>query len=386
MKLLTLYLIRRLGTATLYALLALVALFSFFEVINAVDDVGDGNYTVLTLILYVSMRLFGHMYTPLPLAVLIGCLAALSQLASASEWTVIRTSGASLKRIITTVASVGLLAGLLGVALGEWVAPYMEQRAERLRLHAVQQTVSLGGSGRYHIEGGRGDDALGGGAGGDLIEGGEGRDLIAGGGGPDILKGGAGGDFILADSLLARKRQRNSPDERWTPPADASGKLEFAGRTWGALVKDGLEFIVRDAVDGKSADGVGTEGDRIYGGDGGDWILAGDTDDYIEADSARMENGKVVYDSGDDVVWGGGGGDTISGGAGNDRIFGDSSSTRPELHGRDVIDGGKGNDEITGEGGNDVIYGGDGDDMLYGDAQFDSKTDGETQLAADYNG
>ena len=242
------------------------------------------------------------------------------------------------------------------------------------------------GSGRYHIEGGRGDDALGGGAGGDLIEGGEGRDLIAGGGGPDILKGGAGGDFILADSLLARKRQRNSPDERWTPPADASGKLEFAGRTWGALVKDGLEFIVRDAVDGKSADGVGTEGDRIYGGDGGDWILAGDTDDYIEADSARMENGKVVYDSGDDVVWGGGGDDTISGGAGNDWIFGDSSSTRPELHGRDVIDGGKGNDEITGEGGNDVIYGGDGDDMLYGDAQFDSKTDGETQLAAVYHG
>ena len=147
-----------------------------------------------------------------------------------------------------------------------------------------------------------------------------------------------------------------------------------------------MEFIVRDAVDGKSADGVGTEGDRIYGGDGGDWILAGDTDDYIEADSARMENGKVVYDSGDDVVWGGGGDDTISGGAGNDWIFGDSSSTRPELHGRDVIDGGKGNDEITGEGGNDVIYGGDGDDMLYGDAQFDSKTDGETQLAAVYHG
>ena len=153
MKLLTRYLIRRLGMATLYALLALVALFSFFEVINAVDDVGNGNYTVLTLILYVGMRLFGHMYTLLPLAVLIGCLAALSQLASASEWTVIRTSGASLKRIIATVASVGLLAGLIGVALGEWVAPYMEQRAERLRLHAVQQTVSLGGSGLWFRQG-----------------------------------------------------------------------------------------------------------------------------------------------------------------------------------------------------------------------------------------
>lgn len=153
MKLMTRYLIRRLGTATLYALLALAALFSFFEVVNAVEDVGKGSYTVGTLALYVGMRLFGHMYTLLPLAVLVGCLAALGQLASASELTVIRTSGATLRRIVFTVASVGLLAGAGGFVLGEWLAPYMEQRAERLRLNAVQQTVSLGGSGLWFRQG-----------------------------------------------------------------------------------------------------------------------------------------------------------------------------------------------------------------------------------------
>ena len=153
MKLLTRYLIRRLGSATLYALLALVALFSFFEVVNAVDDVGKGNYTTVTLLLYVGMRLFGHMYTLLPLAVLVGCLAALSQLAAASELTVIRTSGASLKRIVATIAAVGVLFGAAGFVLGEWVSPYMEQRAERLRLNAVQHTVSLGGSGLWFRQG-----------------------------------------------------------------------------------------------------------------------------------------------------------------------------------------------------------------------------------------
>lgn len=153
MKLLTRYLMRRLGSGTLYALLALTALFSFFEVVNSVEDVGKGSYTTGTLLVYVGMRLFGHMYTLLPLAVLVGSLAALSQLASASEWTVIRTSGASLKRIAATVAAVGLMAGAAGFVLGEWLAPYMEQRAERLRLNAVQQTVSLGGSGLWFRQG-----------------------------------------------------------------------------------------------------------------------------------------------------------------------------------------------------------------------------------------
>lgn len=153
MKLLTRYLMRRLGSGTVYALLALLALFSFFEVVNAVEDVGRGSYTAGTLLLYVGMRLFGHMYTLLPLAVLVGCLAALSQLAASSELTVIRTSGASLRRIAATIAAVGLLAGTAGFALGEWVAPYMEQRAERLRLNAIQKTVSLGGSGLWFRQG-----------------------------------------------------------------------------------------------------------------------------------------------------------------------------------------------------------------------------------------
>ena len=246
-----------------------------------------------------------------------------------------------------------------------------------------------GGSGRYHIEGGRGDDALGGGAGGDLIEGGEGRDLIAGGGGPDILKGGAGGDFIFADSRLADGQERGRPDERWKQTGGKTGKLEFAGRTWGAVVRTGEQDSKDFRVHGVSAvanTGESREGAQIYGGDGGDWITGDDADNYIEADGAVMEKGKIVYGTGDDMVWGMGGNDTISGGAGDDFIFGDSLKTEAELHGRDVIDGGEGDDRIVGGGGSDVLYGGEGNDVLVGDSGFVPGFDEEALLPAVYHG
>ena len=245
------------------------------------------------------------------------------------------------------------------------------------------------GSSRYHIEGGRGDDALGGGAGGDLIEGGEGRDLIAGGGGPDILKGGAGGDFILADSRLADGQERGRPDERWKQTGGKTGKLEFAGRTWGAVVRTadqgGKDFLVY-GVSAVANTGESREGAQIYGGDGGDWITGDDADNYIEADGAVMEKGKIVYGTGDDMVWGMGGNDTISGGAGDDFIHGDSPKTEAELHGRDVIDGGEGDDRIMGGGGSDVLYGGEGNDVLVGDIGFVPGFDEEALLPAVYHG
>lgn len=149
MKLMTLYLFGRLGTAILYSLLALAALLAFFELPPALSDIGKGSYTTATALAYVGLRLSGHLYTMLPLAVLIGSLTALSQLASAGELSVIRTSGISLKRLTSTIAAIGLAAGLAGFALGEWLAPSMEQKAQQMRLNAIQQTVSLGRSGLW---------------------------------------------------------------------------------------------------------------------------------------------------------------------------------------------------------------------------------------------
>lgn len=153
MKLLTRYLFRHLGVAVCYALIALVALFSFFELPAALADVGQGSYTFLTAAVYTGLKLFGHLYTVLPLAVLIGTLAALSQLAAAGELTVIRTGGTTLGRLSAAVACVGLVFGTAGFAVGEWVSPRTERWAEQLWLNASQQTVSVGRTGLWFKQG-----------------------------------------------------------------------------------------------------------------------------------------------------------------------------------------------------------------------------------------
>lgn len=153
MKLITLYLFGRLGSAVAYSLLALVALLTFFELPSALSDVGKGNYTTGTALAYVGLQLFGHLYTMLPLAVLVGSLTALSQLASSGEFGVMRTSGITLKRLALTIAAIGLAAGSIGLVVGEWLAPPMTQKAEQMRLNAIQKNVSLGRSGLWFKQG-----------------------------------------------------------------------------------------------------------------------------------------------------------------------------------------------------------------------------------------
>ena len=93
-------------------------------------------------------------------------------------------------------------------------------------------------------------------------------------------------------------------------------------------------------------EGVGANGDTIYGGGGNDTI-----------------NGM----SGHDYLSGGNGDDTISGGTGNDKILGDGGNdTLDGGEGDDCIDGGTGDDVIHTGLGSDHVQGGDDQDVIYG--------------------
>lgn len=154
MRLLNRYVIRQLSVTTIYALLALLSLYSFFDVISEISDVGDGRYTSGKMLQYVLMLVPGHAYELMPLAVLIGSLVALSQLAGHNELTVIKTSGISLRRIITMLLQFGLVFAVLTVLLGEWIVPISGQRAKQFKLNATQNMVSAGsGSGLWIKQG-----------------------------------------------------------------------------------------------------------------------------------------------------------------------------------------------------------------------------------------
>ncbi|MFC3531175.1 LPS export ABC transporter permease LptG [Vogesella facilis] len=142
MKLIRNYLLRRFSAATVFVLVSLLGLYGFFDAIQQLPSLGKGNYHAGTLVTYVLLQAPGHAYELMPLAVLIGAMVAMSQLAGSSEYTAIRTSGVSLRDIASTKLLFGGVIAIIALLLGEFGAPYAEQQAERIKLHATHSLVA----------------------------------------------------------------------------------------------------------------------------------------------------------------------------------------------------------------------------------------------------
>ena len=149
MKLITRYIIGRMSVSAVYALLAFLALYSFFEVIDQAGDVGQGGYTGMKMAQYVLFQMPAHAYELMPLAVLIGGLLSLSQLASGSELTVMKASGMSTKKLLLVLSQFGLIFALATVAVGEWVAPQLSRYAENMKAGAVNGAITAGSAGLW---------------------------------------------------------------------------------------------------------------------------------------------------------------------------------------------------------------------------------------------
>ena len=142
MKTLRRYLRVEIIQATGFVLFALLALFSFFELINQLDDVGRAGYQLREVFIYVLLSLPTRTYELMPIAALIGTIYALSKLASNSEFTIMRVSGMSTRRLAYAVLSVGVVLVLITYALGEFVAPPAERLARQSKLVATGSTLA----------------------------------------------------------------------------------------------------------------------------------------------------------------------------------------------------------------------------------------------------
>lgn len=140
---------------SLLVLAGLLALFSFFDLIGSVDRVGQGDLTWGRLLWYTALTLPGHAYELLPVAVLIGSLAALSQLVANSEFTVIRASGLSLWRTMAYLGLAGVFFALLTLLLGEWLAPHSEQKARQVWLSALKANLTAQTESGFWLKEGR---------------------------------------------------------------------------------------------------------------------------------------------------------------------------------------------------------------------------------------
>ncbi|MGB1271760.1 MAG: LptF/LptG family permease, partial [Endozoicomonas sp.] len=138
--------------STVVVLLVLVFLEGLFSFLGQLDDV-QGNYQTFDVFIYTLLMTPKKIYELIPVSALVGCLAGLGSLASNSELVVMRAAGVSLWRMLVAVMKPALLLILVGVLLGEHLAPISEQVAETRRAIARSADGSYSGEGVWHREG-----------------------------------------------------------------------------------------------------------------------------------------------------------------------------------------------------------------------------------------
>ncbi|MGC8121529.1 LPS export ABC transporter permease LptG [Marinobacter sp. VGCF2001] len=147
------YVMRTVGGAMFLVMVVVLSLDVIFAFIAELEDTRN-NYQALQALWYVALTLPRRIYDYLPLGAFMGCLVGLGSMASSSELTVIRAAGVSLKRIVWSAMKPALIVVLLGVAIGEYVAPTTERIAQSDKAVALGAGRNVASAeGIWHREG-----------------------------------------------------------------------------------------------------------------------------------------------------------------------------------------------------------------------------------------
>ncbi|WP_339802284.1 LPS export ABC transporter permease LptG [uncultured Marinobacter sp.] len=129
MRLLDRYVMTNVGSAMFLVMVVVLALDLMFGFIAELDDARN-DYQVVEALYYMFLTLPRRVYDFLPLGAFMGCLIGLGAMASSSELTIIRAAGVSVKRVVWSAMKPALVIVLLGVVIGEYLAPPAERLAQ----------------------------------------------------------------------------------------------------------------------------------------------------------------------------------------------------------------------------------------------------------------
>ena len=135
------YLARQIYTSVGFVLFGFLGLFAFFDLIRELADLGKVDYNLRQVFTFVVLSVPTHAYELFPVVVLIGTLYVMAHLASNSEYTVMRASGLSPRRAGLTLVKVGLPFVVLTFVIGEWVAPWSEEQAQKVKIRAMSSMI-----------------------------------------------------------------------------------------------------------------------------------------------------------------------------------------------------------------------------------------------------
>ncbi|MDP0562258.1 MAG: LPS export ABC transporter permease LptG [Candidatus Endonucleobacter sp. (ex Gigantidas childressi)] len=146
------YIARNVFGAMMIVLFGLVMLESLFAFLAQLANM-RAQYTMVNVFFYIVLLVPKKIYSFIPFAALIGCLVGLGNMASNCELVVMRAAGISLWRIILSAMRPALVLVFIGILLGEFFAPMLEQVAETHRTIARSAGGIYTGEGMWHREG-----------------------------------------------------------------------------------------------------------------------------------------------------------------------------------------------------------------------------------------
>ncbi len=126
----------------LLVMAALLAMFAFFDLLQELESVGKGSYGIAKILIFVLLSAPGHVYEIVPVAVLIGTMYSLTQLAKNSELVILRVSGMSTIQIGLTLLRIGVVFALVTFIIGEMITPISAKTAQRMRIKAIDSVIA----------------------------------------------------------------------------------------------------------------------------------------------------------------------------------------------------------------------------------------------------
>ena len=137
---------RHIGAAVLSAVavvvLGFVGLMTMLALVEELRSDSPG-YTWVDALQFVALTTPRRAYEALPYMVFLGVLVGLGSLASHSELVVMRAAGVSVYRIFVSVIAPAVLVLVVGMAVGEGLAPWAEERAQAGKTQARQESETI---------------------------------------------------------------------------------------------------------------------------------------------------------------------------------------------------------------------------------------------------
>ena len=124
-----------LGMSVIVAL-ALTGISGFVTLVEELDDLGQGEYSLQLVALVTLLKMPQLLYEMFPLVVLLGTILGLGALAAAGELVVMQAAGVSVYRVAWSAGKAGLALGLLVLAMGEFAVPVAKQAADNISTSA----------------------------------------------------------------------------------------------------------------------------------------------------------------------------------------------------------------------------------------------------------